>query len=209
MKFVIATAAAFVMVIFLGNFVFLLNNDAFHKSKFEELGVDGTIAANVVNYVNGKTGLRQEFNAAEATHLKDVKNVFGTIWLAYYSSLILLALLITYLLVTDRFKQIIPASMALSGVISLLLLLLIFLFSLNFTGFFSAIHKPFFAPDTWLFPEDSLLVAAFPEKIFQSFAANLFRLIFISSAVFFGAGLYIRKKFKQQITKSHDASQKL
>ncbi|MBI2664210.1 DUF1461 domain-containing protein [Candidatus Woesearchaeota archaeon] len=199
-------AALFVLVIFLGNFVYLFNNHGFHESQFEQLGVNQTLALNVVAFVAGKSALSEGFNERESSHLADVAKLFFRIKIVYYSVLAAAAAVLICLLFTRRFNPAVPASVTMAGAISLLLLLILFLLSINFQIFFSAIHKPFFAADTWLFPSDSLLIKAFPQQYFQNFMFKLLRLIFINSALFFGIGLFVGKKFKQQpLVKGNDA----
>ncbi len=197
MQLILSTAAVFVIVIFFGNFVFLLNNHDY-TSEFQKLKVNETIANNVVDFVNGKSTLSSEFNSRESSHLEDVKNLFTAIKRFYYISSLILLIMSIYLFTIKKFNQIIPKSLIVSGAASLLLLFIIFLLSFSFTEIFNLIHKPFFASNTWIFPADSLLITTFPEQFFKDFAKNLFLLIFVNSAVFLGIGLFIRKKFKQR-----------
>jgi len=194
-----AVVVLFVVVIFLGNFVFLLGNQDFQLSEFQKLGVNETLAANAALFVNGKASLSSEFNTKESSHLEDVRNLFTLIKRTYYFFVLFLVVIILYLLKSGKFNYLMPKALILSGVSSLLLLLFVFLASLNFTNFFSIIHKPFFAANTWIFPADSLLIQTFPQQFFQGFARMLFILIAINSSVFLGIGLFVRKKFKQQL----------
>ena len=185
------------ILIFLGNFVFLLGNQGFHSSQFQRFGVNETIATNVVLFVNGKSALSSEFNPAESSHLEDVKSLFSMIKKVYYLSILSLAVIILYLLKSGKFNHLMPKALVYSGMVSLLLLLITFLSSLNFTTFFTILHKPFFASNTWLFPSDSILITMFPQQFFQGFARMLFLLVLINSSVLLGIGLFVRKKFKQ------------
>ena len=186
-----------VAVIFLGNFAFLLNGYGY-SAEFQELGVNETVASSVVSFVQGKSGLGPHFNEIEASHLSDVRSLFTAVKRLYYFFLLALIVSLVYAFRTGGFRKSIPLSMSLSGGISLICLTVVFLLSLNFSLFFNLVHQMFFQSGTWAFPESSALIKSFPEQFFQDFAGKLFRMIFFNSALFFGIGLFIRKKFKQQ-----------
>ena len=188
---------AFVSIIFLGNFTLSLNNYAY-SAEFEKLGVNETVASSAVSFVQGSSELGPYFNEKETSHLQDVRGVFTAVKRTYYFFLLALGVSLAYAFRTGKFRKAVPLSMTLSGGISLLLLVVIFMVSLNFSSFFSAIHRPFFESGTWIFPPDSVLIKSFPERFFQDFTGTLFRRVFFNSALFFGIGLFIRKKFKQQ-----------
>jgi integral membrane protein (TIGR01906 family) len=188
----------FIIAIILGNFIFLLNSNDFHSSESNKFDTNKSLALNVVSFVNGKSDLDSSFNLREQTHLGDVKILFSKVKYIYYISLVLLFMIIVYLLKTKKIGKIIPDSIVLSGGITLLLLLILFILSLNFTTFFTSLHEPFFASNTWIFPSDSKLIQLFPEQFFNDFENILFVLILINSTVFLGIGLYIRKKFKRK-----------
>lgn len=199
MKLLISISAILVALIFLGNFVFLMNNSSFYSSEFSKLGVNATTAANVVSFVSGKSPLGSEFNNTESSHLKDVKRILTAVKQFYYTSVILLAAAVIYLFKSGKFLQLMPKTFILSGSISLLLLLAIFLASLNFDSFFSLLHKPFFSSGTWLFPADSLLISLFPEQFFSDFARTFFILVLVNSSAFLIIGLFVRKMLKKRI----------
>ncbi len=194
MKLLIAVSAILVALIFLGNFVFLLNNGSFYSSEFSKLGVNATAALNVVSFVNGKSSLGSGFNYAESSHLEDVKRVLKAVKRLYYAVIILLAAAVIYLFRAGKFLKLMPKIFVSSGAVSLLLLLMLFLLSLNFNAFFGVLHKPFFASGTWLFPADSLLISLFPEQFFSDFARNFLLLVLVNSSAFLIIGLFVRKK---------------
>jgi len=184
-------------VTILGNFVYSLNSFTYY-SEFDKLDVNQTIAGNVVDFVQGRATLLEDFNSREATHLENVRSLFSITKRLYYASLFVLIILLLYLFKSNKFKQTLPHALLFSGVISLLLLLLIFLLSLNFADFFNNLHRPLFASGSWIFPKDSLLITSFPQQFFEDFTRSLLRLVFVNSALFIGIGLFMRKKFKQQ-----------
>jgi integral membrane protein (TIGR01906 family) len=190
-------AVMFVIVVFIGNFVFLLNNTSFHTSEFQKLGINETQGMDVVNFVTSKASLSSAFNERESTHLADVRNLFSILKQIYYLTLLGLIITTVYLLVKKKTIPLIHNSLIISGTFSLIFLALLFLISFSFTSFFNNIHRPFFEANSWLFPSTSLLINLFPEQFFSDFTRRLFILIFVNSAVFFTAGLFMRKKFKQ------------
>ena len=188
---------SFMAIISLGNFTSFLNNYDY-PAKFEELGVNATVASDAVSFVQGKSELGSYFNEREASHLEEVRGVFTAVKRLYYFFLVVMLASLAYAFKTGTYRKAVSLSMAFSGGISMVLLVTIFLGSLNFSTFFSFIHHPFFESGTWLFPADSVLITSFPERFFQDFAGSLFSRIFFNSALFFGIGLFIRRKFKKQ-----------
>ena len=184
------------LVTILGNFIYALNSFAYY-SEFDKLDINETAAGNVVDFVQGRATLLEDFNSREAAHLEDVRSLFTIAKRFYYTSLFVLIVMLLYLFKSNKFKQTLPHALLFSGVISLLLLAIVFLLSLNFADLFNNLHRPLFTSGSWIFPEDSLLITSFPQQFFEDFARNLFRLILINSVLFIGIGLFIRKKFKQ------------
>ena len=196
---------SFMALIFFGNFTFSLANYPY-PAKFEELGVNATVASDAVSFVQGKSELGPYFNEREASHLEDARGVFTVVKRLYYFFLVVLLGSLAYAFKTGTYRKAVSLSTALSGGISLVLLVILFLASLSFSAFFSFLHHPFFESGTWLFPPDSVLITSFPERFFQDFTGSLFSRIFFNSALFFGVGLFIRRKFKkQEQVKTHDS----
>ncbi len=196
MKLLIAVSAVLVALIFLGNFVFLLNSSSFYSSEFQKLGVNATSASGVMSFVIGKSTLSSEFNHDESLHLDDVKRVLTAVKRLYYAAIIFLAAAVIYLFRIKKFMQIMPKIFVISGAVSLIMLLVIFLASLNFDYFFGIIHRPFFASGTWLFPADSRLIQLFPQKFFHDFAKTFFLIVLVNSSAFLIIGLFVRKKLR-------------
>ena len=188
--------ASLLFVMWSGNFVFLLNNSGFHEKEFDRLNLNHSLGMNVVNYVNGAGSLNEAFNDREADHLDDVKNLFSKIKAVYYGFLLALTGTVAILFVKKKL-DVVPDAFVRSGLISLFLLVALFLISLNFGSFFASIHRPFFEGGSWMFPTDSILIKTFPEEFFRSFTSNLVRLIFLNSAIFFGAGVFVKKRFSK------------
>lgn len=198
MKLLIAVSAILVALIFFGNFVFLLNNNGFYSSEFSKLGVNATAASNVVSFVNGKSSLSGKFGYDESSHLEDVKSLLTSVKHLYHAAIVLLAAAVIYLFRTRKFLKLMPKIFVISGAVSLLLLLVLFLLSLNFSTLFGILHKPFFASGTWLFPADSLLIQLFPEQFFSDFARTFFLLLLVNSSAFLIIGLFIKKRLKDK-----------
>lgn len=185
---------AVVLTLTLGSFVYELNNTSFYKSQFEKRGSNETLGLNVVSFVNGRGELSNEFNDAELAHLRDVRSLFFKIKMVYYASLLVFFGLLAYSIYSHRFHEIAPASLVRGGVATLIILAVLFVASLAFSQFFTAIHVPFFVSGSYVFPQDSLLIQLFPEDFFKSFTYLLFRFVFINAAIFFAIGAYTRRK---------------
>lgn len=196
MKLLIPVSAILLALIFLGNFVFLLNSNGFYSSEFSKLGVNATAASGVISFVSGKSSLSGEFNYDESSHLEDVKRVLTTIKRLYYAAVIFLAAAVIYLFRAKKFLKLMPKAFILSGSVSLLLLLILFVSSLSFSSLFSILHRPFFSSGTWLFPADSLLINLFPQQFFSDFAGMFFLLLLVNSSAFLIIGLFVRRKLK-------------
>lgn len=191
-------ALLFTIVLLLGNFVFVLNNQNFYDAEFQKLGIDDPRAQNVVDYVTGSPDLSPDFTEAEATHLASVKSLFSTIRIIYFMSLLPLFFMVGYLLYTRQFNNLMPRGLMFGGAFSLGVLAVLFLFSLSFDTFFNTIHLPFFSSGSYIFPEDSLIIQLFPQQFFQDFTFQLFRIVFINSGVFFIIGVYLFRKQKNE-----------
>ena len=179
-----------------GNFVFLLNSERFHENEFSKIGANASVGMSVVDYVRGRAPLTERFNERESSHLADVRSLFSKIKAAYYASLALMIGAAVFLFIQGRSASILPDAFFRSGLISLALIALLFLASLSFGSFFAAIHKPFFAGDTWLFPADSLLIQTFPQEFFRDFTGALTRSIFLNSAVFLFGGIFVKRRLR-------------
>ena len=60
------------LVTILGNFIYALNSFAYY-SEFDKLDINETAAGNVVDFVQGRATLLEDFNSREAAHLEDVE----------------------------------------------------------------------------------------------------------------------------------------
>jgi integral membrane protein (TIGR01906 family) len=206
MKYILT--ALFVIIIIFGNLVFQLNGSGFYIAQSEALDTNVSLTLATATFVAGKGPLPEPFTEPEAAHLNDVRSLFSKIRFIYYASLLLLLALGVILFRQKRFLAEMPRALFLSGSITLVVLAAALLLSLtNFNAAFNGIHAPFFQAGTWQFPQDSLLMTLFPESFFRSFTFSMFRLIFVNAALFFGFGIFINKKYKNQAPdKNHDSA---
>jgi integral membrane protein (TIGR01906 family) len=112
------------------------------------------------------------FNAAEASHLADVKQAVNGVQAAAW------ALLIAFLALLTRAD----ARFAFSRGFGLLLALIGILAIAPFDAVFAQFHEILFVSGTWVFPADSTIIALYPFSFFQAFFRELLTLIVVFSA---------------------------
>lgn len=113
---------------------------------------------NLIGYFQGKTELIG-FTAKEAKHLKDVR------WVIWLMIVILTAGTAALFFIRDE-KAILYGAM-------LSLILPLALYILPFSLLFNYFHKIFFAPETWIFSYNSLLIQMYPFEFFYSFFKDI------------------------------------
>lgn len=136
---------------------------------------------------------RQGFDASSLAHLADVRRVVNgarlltgllagaiTIWLAV-------------LLVRGRFELIADGLRA-GGIACAVLVAAAALFGVvSFDALFAWFHSLFFAPGTWQFPADSLLIVLFPESFWVACGLAWAALILLGGGLLWFAGGSVAK----------------
>lgn len=89
-------------------------------------------------------------------------------------------------------KNILKKILLYSGILTIFIILLFFLLSLNFDFLFDNFHKLFFAGN-WMFPEESLLIQLFPFNFFKFFFFKILIDSFIISLILILISLLINK----------------
>lgn len=122
--------------------------------------------------VGGDAGARGALEAAmtpdAVTHLDDVRRVIRG---ANAATLALTALVATWvaLSLARRRASAVAAGFSAGSVLTAALVVLAGLVAVtDFDAFFSAFHGLFFAPGTWTFPSDSVLIRLFPEAFWTT-----------------------------------------
>jgi integral membrane protein (TIGR01906 family) len=123
-----------------------------------------------VIYARGDPGValaREGFGPTEISHLKDVRRVFG---ISLALTLISLAGLVVSLALAPRGARlaVLGASSTVAlGMVILGMAAVSAIGAVAFEPLFAAFHSLFFAPGTWEFPADSLLIRLFPEPFWM------------------------------------------
>jgi integral membrane protein (TIGR01906 family) len=116
-----------------------------------------------------RLGGRTAFDAAASSHLVDVRNVLVP---ARRVALAAGALVLVWAMLRRRRQRLLritvrAAIALLGGAIGLAVVIGI----IDFDAFFTWFHGLFFAPGTWMFPADALLIQVFPLPFWMSAAA--------------------------------------
>jgi len=103
------------------------------------------------------------------THLDDVRGVIAT---ANAATVVMLAVLGLWVFLRRGDRALIAASLR-AGALSVgaFALLAAAIAVVDFDAFFAAFHGLFFAPGTWTFPADSVLIRLFPEPFWSTAGA--------------------------------------
>jgi integral membrane protein (TIGR01906 family) len=136
---------------------------------------------NVHGFLLLRNPLADDFTALEASHMRDVRFIFGFF---YFVSLLFFLLLVSYLIFVLRLKNIkrrkllleeFFSSLMKGAVMSLIVLLFLIIFSfVNFSSSFDVFHQIFFPQGNWSFPADSLLITLFPLSFFINISSSIF-----------------------------------
>ena len=128
----------------------------------------GTIA-----FFLGDNSALPSLNERERTHLYDVRTLIRTLAFLYTASLLFL------LWTADRMSATRCARTAGLTIIALGTLGALIPFDTLFTSF----HALFFAPTTWTFPADSILILTYPQAFFTAFFTLIMRTALAISAI--------------------------
>lgn len=132
-----------------------------------------TTTLQVLNYFNDKAPVPSVFNAAEQSHLADVKRVIRGV---VSSSLVLFIVFLALLSFSDQRK-------ALTRGFWLLLIIALLLAFTPFDAVFTRFHELFFPQGNWMFASDSMLILLYPASFFQAFFAHLLALALVFSSI--------------------------
>ncbi|MBU4242275.1 MAG: DUF1461 domain-containing protein [Nanoarchaeota archaeon] len=151
---------------------------------------------NVLEYLNGNENLNPDmFSEREITHMEDVKFLCNLVKILFYISLFFsIGLLVILIKIKDY--SLISKIFLYSSLISLGLLILLYLLSLNFNSFFTNFHYLLFTNDLWLLPENSMLIKSFPKEFFNVALKRIFLFITVISSAILINGLILRFRRK-------------
>ena len=179
-----------ITIIYLANFRHYIFNENYYKKQFQENGVYSRLPQadkalnNLFLFFNNKKDLDNNFfTQNERAHLQDVKVLINKIIIIFYFLIFLdpLLFILLYFLVKKRFKKYLAFVLLYSGGFVLLISVLFYIFSNNFSYIFIKFHEIFFPHGNWLFPYNSNLIMLFPQQFFYDFFYKIIINAFIFS----------------------------
>ena len=140
------------------------------------------LTSNVLNFLNGKELLKEDFTDEEKSHMEDVKKIFllAKILLGIALIIIIASIMSAVILKQEYDYKSIRNASAISFIFMLGMLLLILI---SFQSGFTAFHNIFFPQGNWQFPIDSMLITLFPEEFFIRISTAIFITSIIISIV--------------------------
>lgn len=157
----------------------------------------------VVDYLLGK-GMQvlpemNFLNLAEQRHLLDVRRLFAATHTLFY---VLLAGSLLLGAIRHYWRQGQPwLRTAYLGIASLLLPGVVMLLG-GFVPLFIVLHTLVFPPNTWVFPDDSILIQLFPLGYFLRFG-----ILYVGTLALVFGGLLVWGKFNKEIAHAYRSSQ--
>lgn len=132
------------------------------------------VTLELLRYFDGDAAVPAVFNAAEASHLADVKRIINAVPIVAWALLVVFLALLAFSGASAGF--------AFSRGFGLLLLLIGVLAVVPFDVLFTYFHKILFTSGTWMFPADSTLISLYPFAFFHAFFRELLTLSVVFSA---------------------------
>ena len=197
------------IVIILLNFSILAFDDNYYKKQFEKNNIYEKIpkeqadkeAENLINYLKqGKELQGDFFNEKEKQHLVDVRTIIKRLIGLLYLSILAAAMIITIGFIQNK-KQL-GISFIAGGLLTILILIILFLSMINFEWVFIKFHEIAFTNNLWILdPETDKLILMFPESFFYGITKDIGIRSLLTSAATTLAGLTLI--FTQKIKKKH------
>ncbi|MBW2985563.1 DUF1461 domain-containing protein [Candidatus Woesearchaeota archaeon] len=156
------------------------------------------IITNLLDYFkNNKELIEQEgFTQEEKLHFLDVKNIIRVL-----NSILLFTLILTSMLLIKLFtetkknklRKLFSSYLIIGSSITIPIVLIIFLLSLNFNNSFNLFHSVLFKAGTWTFSATSLSIQLFPIELFQRFTKLILTRITFVSFILLTIGVAYKK----------------
>lgn len=192
------------IIILLANFSFLAFNERYYEKQYIKNGVYSQISKEqvdeatkqLISYLrDGKELQGDYFNEKEKQHLKDVRNLIK-ILLIIFGILIITGATIIVISLKEN-KRVLGKSLIIGGVLTILVIALLFLLLTNFEYAFIKFHEIIFNNNLWLLnPATDKLIIMFPENFFYDVTQNIVVRSLITAIVTTAIGfvLLIRKR---------------
>lgn len=195
------------ILIYLLNFNLIAFNENYYFDHFEENNIyekndnADEILVNLLSYYKDKGSLNESyFTVDEVSHLRDVKNVINKTQGLFHIVIILEIILIGWIpfYIENKYKFISPI-LIYSGLATILITVILFLASLNFSSLFFNFHLLFFPQGNFFFPENSILITLFPEVFFYKILSSIVLKSIIIAVFLTTIGLLLFVTNKQKI----------
>lgn len=131
------------------------------------------------------------FTPEEISHMEDVRMLLQKIFISFYGSVIIFFLVVILAIEKDYRKFLKKTGMIFifSSSFTVLLFLMLFFLSSNFTFIFERFHRLFFPQGNYSFSASSLLISMFPLGFFNDYFICLVRGSMILTAIFLITGI--------------------
>ncbi|MFC1754040.1 TIGR01906 family membrane protein [Thermoproteota archaeon] len=168
--------------------------DVYENPKFLDVNLMNETAF-LLNYLKHGDGVIQTdfYNQREKSHLVDVRNMFRTALslrrFFFFFSLIMLIFLFRLTTGKEEFVKGLSKYLMYGSLLTIGMLLLGWLFMMNFDASFTGFHKIFFTGDTWLFnPMTDNLINMVPQQFFYDITKDILSLTFILALIGLAVG---------------------
>mgnify|MGYP002629205668 CR=1 FL=1 len=187
-----------ILILPLRMFVF---DSSYYDSQFQKNNVYNSInkslatdiKENLLNFLQEGDALNY-FSEEEKSHLNDVRVLFSKFFFVLWAGIGLLIISSGILIFRKKFKENVFKILFLGGLCSFVLIILLFLASLNFEMTFGNFHKMFFPQGNYSFADTSLLITLFPANFFNAFFLKLLVSSFTLSLLSMVPQLWINKR---------------
>jgi integral membrane protein (TIGR01906 family) len=144
---------------------------------------------------NQRLGDSPLYNARELKHMRDVQNVYQSVWRLWQIALALILLVAVALARRAETRDGLAVAIQRGGIISATLVAVVGLLAvIAWRLWFVAFHKIFFAAGTWMFNYSDTLIRLFPENFWFDAAMTISGLTLIGGLLFAWVGWRLRVK---------------
>lgn len=158
-------------------------------------------AVQITKYVWGQGNSRslkkvsitgKKLSISEIVHLRDVRRLFSRITKTGLTALSLMVLFTVIIYLTNSSK--LTTGLFWTGSALLLFVLLIGILGYSdFGKLFDYLHSPFFQKNSWVFPQDSILIQLFPLKFWELIIKRVILMIFTETVILMSFIMSLRK----------------
>lgn len=165
-----------------------------YQSTLVTLNFNNPEQANTLNFLQNKEPLLVDYTEDEISHLNDVKRLMRMA--SHYFVFVLVIEIFLLIAIYQIDKKQFYKPFLYGGMVSTAVLLLTLLWALvDFSSLFNLFHQIFFPMGNWIFPSTGKLVNLFPASFFFQITKEIFIKSLMSSIIFIGLGLYLKKKW--------------